>query len=87
VLVAEVLSPHSVLRDLNLKKAAYERFGIPWYWVVDPDLDRPSLRAFELDGGSYAEVAHVSGNEAFRARKPFDVEIVPDRLVAKLRRR
>ena len=28
VLVVEVLSPHSVLRDLNLKKAAYERFGI-----------------------------------------------------------
>ena len=87
LLVTEVLSPESVLRDLNLKKAAYERFGIPSYWVVDPDLDRPSLRAYELDGGSYAEVAHVTGSEAFRARKPFDVEIVPDRLVAKLRRR
>jgi Uma2 family endonuclease len=34
LLVAEVLSPDSVLRDLNLKKAAYERFGIPSYWVV-----------------------------------------------------
>lgn len=87
LLVAEVLSPDSVLRDLNLKKAAYERFGIPSYWVVDPDLDRPSLRAFELDGRSYTEVAHVTGADAFRARKPFDVEIVPDRLVAKLRRR
>jgi Uma2 family endonuclease len=87
VLVVEVLSPHSVLRDLNLKKAAYERFAIPSYWVVDPDLDRPGLRAYELDGGSYAEAAHVTGGEAFRARRPFDVEIVPDRLVAKLRRR
>jgi Uma2 family endonuclease len=86
LLVAEVLSPDSVLRDLNLKKAAYERFGIPSYWVVDPDLDRPSLRAYELGGGTYAEVAHVTGAEAFRASKPFDVEIVPDRLVAKLRR-
>jgi hypothetical protein len=37
--------------------------------------------------GSYAEVAHVTGGEAFRAREPFDIEIVPDRLVAKLRRR
>jgi Uma2 family endonuclease len=87
LLVAEVLSPDSLLRDLNLKKAAYERFGIPSYWVVDPDLDRPSLRAYELDGGSYAEVANVTGGDAFRARRPFDVEIVPDRLVAKLRRR
>ncbi|HTZ27837.1 MAG TPA: Uma2 family endonuclease [Streptosporangiaceae bacterium] len=87
VLVVEVLSPHSVLRDLNLKKAAYERFGIPSYWVIDPDLNGPSLRGYELDGATYAEVAHVTGAEAFRASRPFDVEIVPDRLVAKLRRR
>jgi Uma2 family endonuclease len=87
LLVAEVLSPDSVLRDLNLKKAAYEQFGIPSYWVIDPDLDQPSLRAFELDGGAYTEAAHVSGGNAFDASQPFDVQIVPDRLVAKLRRR
>jgi Uma2 family endonuclease len=86
LLVAEVLSPHSVLRDLNLKKAAYERFGSPSYWVIDPDLDRPSLRAFELDGGSYTEVAHVTGRDQFSARKPFRMEVVPGQLVAKLRR-
>jgi Uma2 family endonuclease len=86
LLVAEVLSPDSVLRDLNLKKAAYERFGIPSYWVVDPDVDQPSLRAFELDGGSYVQVADVTGGEMFKAHKPFSVEIVPERLVAKLRR-
>jgi Uma2 family endonuclease len=87
LLVAEVLSPDSVLRDLNLKKAAYERFGIQSYWVVDPDLDRPSLQAFELgDDARYAEVAHVTGGETFRAVRPFGAEIVPDRLVAKLRR-
>jgi Uma2 family endonuclease len=86
LLVAEVLSPDSALRDMNLKKAAYERFGVPSYWVVDPDLDRPSLRAFELADGAYAEVAHVTGDQAFRARRPFGVEVVPSRLVAKLRR-
>jgi Uma2 family endonuclease len=88
LLVAEVLSPYSVLRDLNLKKAAYERFGIPSYWVVDPDLDQPGLQAFELDDhGVYAEVAHVTGSETFRAARPFSVEIAPDRLVTKLPRR
>jgi Uma2 family endonuclease len=86
LLVAEVLSPYSVLRDLNLKKAAYERFGIRSYWVIDPDLDRPGLQAFELRGDRYAEVAHVTGADAFLAEAPFRVEIVPDRLVAKLRR-
>jgi Uma2 family endonuclease len=86
LLVAEILSPDSALRDLNLKKAAYERFGVPSYWVIDPDLDLPSLRAFELTDGVYAEVAHVTGDRAFRAQRPFGVEVVPSRLVAKLRR-
>jgi Uma2 family endonuclease len=85
LLVAEVLSPDSALRDLNLKKAAYERFGVPSYWVIDPDLDRPSLKAFELADGAYAEVAHVTGDQVFAVQRPFAVEIVPSRLVAKLR--
>ena len=54
--------------------------------MIDPDLGQPGLRAFGLDGGRYAEVAHVTGADGFRAEKPFRVEIVPDRLVAKLRR-
>lgn len=86
VLVAEVMSPDSVLRDLNLKKAAYQRFAIPSYWVVDPDLQRPGLQAFELgEDGAYAAAAHVTGGDTFCATRPFRVEITPDRLVAKLR--
>ncbi len=85
LLVAEILSPDSALRDLNLKKAAYERSGVPSYWVIDPDLDRPALRAFELSAGTYSEVAHVTGDQAFRAQRPFAVQVVPSSLVAKLR--
>lgn len=85
LLVAEILSPDSALRDLNLKKAAYERFGIPSYWVIDPDLGEPSLRAFELVDGGYREAAQAAGEVPFRAGQPFPVEIVPSRLVAKLR--
>ncbi len=85
LLVAEILSPDSALRDLNLKKAAYERFGIPSYWVIDPDLEQPGLRAFELVSGVYREAAQVTGDEPFHAGRPFPVEIVPSHLVAKLR--
>jgi Uma2 family endonuclease len=87
LLVAEILSPDSVLRDLNLKKAVYERFGVPSYWVIDPDLEQPSLCAFELVSGEYREAAHVAGDVPFRAERPFAVDIVPSRLVAKLRSR
>ena len=87
LLVAEILSPDSALRDLNLKKAAYERFGIPSYWVIDPDLERPSVRAYQLLDGEYKEAGHVTGDAPFRAEQPFPVEIVPSYLVAKLRSR
>jgi Uma2 family endonuclease len=85
LLAVEILSQDSALRDLNLKKAAYERFGVPSYWVVDPDLDRPALRVFELSEGTYTEVADVAGDRVFHALRPFRVEVVPSHLVAKLR--
>jgi Uma2 family endonuclease len=87
LLVAEILSPDSALRDLNLKKAAYERFGIPSYWVIDPDLELPSIRAFRLVSGGYRDAANAAGDVPFQAEHPFPVEIVPARLVAKLRSR
>jgi hypothetical protein len=34
---------------------------------------------------AYAEVARVTGDEAFLATQPFEVEVIPSRLVAKLR--
>jgi Uma2 family endonuclease len=85
LLVVEVRSPSTALIDLNAKKAAYERFGVPSYWVVIPDSGKPELIAFELRGGHYEEAARVSGDEPFRARRPFPVEVIPARLVSGLR--
>jgi len=85
LLVAEILSPDSALRDLNLKKAAYERFGIPTYWIIDPDLEKPTLQAFELVDDAYCEAGQAVGETPYRAERPFPVEIVPAHLVAKLR--
>jgi len=85
VLAVEVLSPSTALNDLNTKKAAYERLGVPSYWVVDAQ--EPSLMAFELDdAGSYRLVAEVKGEDAFEARRPFPVRIVPAELLGKLAR-
>ena len=83
-LAVELRSPSTALIDLNLKKAAYERFGVPSYWVVIPDIGQPELIAFELRDGHYREAARVGGGEPFRAARPFAVEVVPARLVAGL---
>jgi len=83
-LAVKVRSPSTALIDLNLKKAAYERFGVPSYWVVIPDQSRPELIAFELCDGRYEEAARVSGDKVFATHRPFGVEVAPARLVAGL---
>jgi Uma2 family endonuclease len=60
---------------------AYEQFGIPAYWIVEPDLDRPELIVFELRDGRYQQVARVTGEEAFAAAVPFPVTVTPSALV------
>jgi Uma2 family endonuclease len=87
LLAVEVHSPSTALIDLTRKKAAYAAFGVPSYWIVVPDTRRPELSVFELTGGHYERAGYAAGDEAFRAARPFPVELVPARLVAGLRPR
>ncbi len=79
LLVVEVLSPSTRRIDLGSKRLAYEAAGVPAYWLVDPDV--PSLTVLELDAGAYVERATVAGDEPFHATFPFDVTVVPVRLL------
>jgi Uma2 family endonuclease len=83
LLVIEIRSPSTALVDLNRKKAAYERFGVPSYWIVNPDPPRPELTVFELRNDRYALAAQTSG--PFTADRPYTVLINPARLTAGLR--
>lgn len=84
LLAVEIRSPSTALIDLTRKKAAYQAFGVGSYWIVVPDARRLELSAFELTGGRYEQVGHATGDEAFRAGRPFSVDVVPARLVAGL---
>jgi Uma2 family endonuclease len=68
--------------DRSRKKDVYEAFGIRSYWIVDPDVDKPSLTVFELRRGRYAEVARAEGVEEYHAARPFAATIAPEALVA-----
>ncbi len=81
LLAVEVASPRTRLYDRNRKKDVYESFGIPAYWIIEPDRDMPRLIVFELRDGKYQQVAEMSGDEQFRATRPFPVTIRPATLV------
>ena len=79
LLAVEVLSRSTRLYDLNLKKARYERAGVPSYWVVDPEA--VTLTAWELRDDSYVQVADVAADEEWSASVPFAVTVRPAALV------
>ncbi len=81
-LAVEVLSPSGVINDLNNKKAAYERMGVPSYWVVDPQ--QPSIIVFELVDGKYDQVAEVKDGDTLEVSRPFPVRVTPKQLLGTL---
>ena len=57
---------------------------MPAFWVVDPRVKKPSLTVFELADECYRQVAKASGDQPYRAERPFPVEVIPSALVAGL---
>ncbi|PZF82225.1 Uma2 family endonuclease [Jiangella anatolica] len=80
LLAVEVLSPSTRRYDLLLKRSRYEAAATPSYWVVDPD--EPSVTAWELRDGTYAEAGRAAGDDALELTLPYPVRIVPAELVA-----
>jgi Uma2 family endonuclease len=63
LLVCEILSRSTRGRDLIRKRSLYARFGVPWYWIVDPD--GRSIEELQLDGDAYATVRRAVAPERF----------------------
>ena len=72
-LVVEILSPSTRRTDVLIKSATYAKFGVPSYWIADPDLDR--LELYRLQGPAYALVATVSSPAVARPEELPGLEI------------
>lgn len=56
-LLVEILSPSSREHDQLLKRTAYAKYGVPEYWIVDPDACTVALLRLQASGG-YALSGH-----------------------------
>ena len=84
LLVVEVRSPSTALIDLGRKKAAYAKFGVPSYWVVNPEPARPEISVFELGDDGY--VLEAKSTHPLTVSRPFAVTVTPADLTRGLRR-
>jgi Uma2 family endonuclease len=58
-LVIEILSPSTTRIDRGIKPDLYQRYGVPYYWIVDANAR--TVEAYGLAEGRYALLARVSG--------------------------
>lgn len=79
VLAVEILSPSTRRVDLLLKRSRLEEAGCACYWVVDPDV--PSIIAWHLVDGRYAEAGRAEGTDVLVLDVPYPVTICPADLV------
>jgi Uma2 family endonuclease len=61
-LTVEVISQGTWQRDRVAKKSLYEQFGMPEYWIVDPE--SRTIEVFTLVAGSYR--VHSRGHDEAR---------------------
>lgn len=65
-LVVEIISESTRRRDVLDKRELYERHGVPFYWIVDPEEE--SVRVFGLHNGKYGEPAWLRGDQKIACR-------------------
>jgi Uma2 family endonuclease len=65
-LVVEILSPTTSRIDRGIKSALYARFGVAWYWLVDPA--ERCLEEYEIRSGGYHPRGRLDAEQTFRPR-------------------
>ncbi len=58
-MLIEILSPSNEDHDLVRKKDLYEKFGVPEYWIINPETKETV--GFFLKDGKYRESGHYVG--------------------------
>jgi Uma2 family endonuclease len=72
-LAVEILSPSTARTDRTTKATVYARFGIPHYWILDPE--ERIFESYDLDAGAYRLALRAEGDAVARAEPLPGLEI------------
>lgn len=79
-LAVEILSASTRETDRNAKLRLYAGYGVPWYWIVDPDAR--VVEVYRLEAGSYILTKRIEGDEPLSAEPFPDLALAPTALWA-----
>lgn len=74
----EILSPTTTLVDRSTKRQLYARYGVPFYWIVDPEAR--AVEAYALAGQGYELAVRATGGGPVSLPPFSDLALVPDAL-------
>ncbi|MGW0810130.1 Uma2 family endonuclease [Nonomuraea sp. NPDC002799] len=75
ILVAEVVSPESKIRDRHRKPELYAKAGIPHFWRIENDADKPVVYVYALDPATRTYALTGIHYQALKLDVPFDVAV------------
>ncbi|KIF76506.1 restriction endonuclease [Streptomyces sp. 150FB] len=79
-LVVEVVSPESAHRDRTVKLRKYAEAGIPHYWRVEDEDERPVVHVYELDESTSAYAPAGIFRGSLKRPLPFKIGLDLDAL-------
>ncbi len=74
-LIVEILSPGTRRIDQHIKFGAYEKAGVPEYWLVDPKSRSITVYHFSTQRREYDELGRFGSGETVRSRLLEDFEV------------
>ncbi|WP_433354926.1 Uma2 family endonuclease [Microtetraspora malaysiensis] len=75
VLVIEVVSPQSEVRDRKRKPVLYAEAGIPHFWRVENQKGRPAVYVYEIDPATSAYFLTGIHHDRLKVSLPFEIDI------------
>ncbi len=72
-MVCEIVSKGSVGKDTVTKKKIYERFRVPEYWIVFPELE--TIEVFTIEGDAYELFSIAEGEGVVKSKVIEGLEI------------